>query len=327
MGSYWEDKAKYEREKREDETNRAILGILIAVVGAILTFIFSKLLAPIVSKYPLASFLLIVAIGVGCYFYFTQVDDFEDFASKFSQNESYCRQHIGQVVSAEGYKKYSYEGSTLSAKTIMASIIGNTPKNYTGDGVENELCYGQFLKISDEIYVYQLKKVSDSSLIKQYEFSLDKKKWYLTKIQRGDGTTLKSSEQTSASTIPASSSNKKTNLICVEGFNIYIPKGFIEGTKMRNTYVLLDNNGDISMYFSYEILSQPKGPWDLNPDACEADYTSNDTELYVSKNGNDNEYSSIWREYKKNGKWCLLTVDYDNDDYYSRIYDFLSKSN
>lgn len=327
MGSYWEDKAKYEREKKQDETNRAIAGVILAVVGAIIVFVFSKILAPIVSKHPFASFILMVAIGLGCYFYFTRVDDFDDFSSKFSQNESYCRQHISQVVAAEGYKKNSYEGKTLSAKTIMASIISNEPQIYTGDGVENELCYGQFLKISDDVYVYQLKKVSDNYIVKQYDFTLDKKKWYLAKISRGEGITKKSSEQSSTSTIPASSNNKKNNFICVEGFNIYIPSGFIEGNKMRNTYVLLDNNGDITMYFSYEILSQPKGPWDLNPDACEADYSGNDTELYVSKNGNDNEYSSIWREYKKKGKWCLLTVDYDNDDYYSRIYDFLSKSN
>ena len=89
---------KYEREKKQDETNRAIAGVILAVVGAIIVFVFSKILAPIVSKHPFASFILMVAIGLGCYFYFTRVDDFDDFSSKFSQNESYCRQHISQVV-------------------------------------------------------------------------------------------------------------------------------------------------------------------------------------------------------------------------------------
>ena len=75
-----------------------------------------------------------------------------------------------------------------------------------------------------------------------------------------------------------------------------------------------------------EILSIPKGPWDLNPNACNADYTGSANELYVSKNGED-EMSSIWREYKKNDKWCLLEVSYSDDECLSDVYDFLAKSN
>ena len=95
---------------------------------------------------------------------------------------------------------------------------------------------------------------------------------------------------------------------------------------MVNTYVLFDNIGGDSMYFSYEILSIPKGPLDLNPNACNADYTGSANELYVSKNGED-EMSSIWREYKKNDKWCLLEVSYSDDECLSDVYDFLAKSN
>ena len=47
------------------------------------------------------------------------------------------------------------------------------PQNYTGDDVENELCYGKFSKVSNNKYVYQLKKVSDESLVKLFEFTYD----------------------------------------------------------------------------------------------------------------------------------------------------------
>ncbi|MBP5457100.1 MAG: hypothetical protein J6Y37_11405 [Paludibacteraceae bacterium] len=114
MGSYWEDKGNYERRKREEETNQAILRFILAVVGGILTFILSKLLAPVVSKYPVASLIVFSAIGIGFYFYFandkgsskgTKVEIFEDFANNFSQDENFCKQRISKIVEAEGYKK------------------------------------------------------------------------------------------------------------------------------------------------------------------------------------------------------------------------------
>ena len=39
MGSYWKEKEEYERRKRDDETNRAIIGFILSVIGIILTFI------------------------------------------------------------------------------------------------------------------------------------------------------------------------------------------------------------------------------------------------------------------------------------------------
>lgn len=336
MGSYWKDKEEYERKKRDEETSQAILMFILAVVGGILTFIFSKILAPIVSKHPIASLVVFLAIGIGCYFYFVnnkessrgiKVETFEDFANKFSQDENYCKQRISEHVEAEGYKKKSYNATELSAKKIMASIIGNKPQNYTGDDVENELCYGKFSNVSDDKYVYQLINMSDNSLIKLYEFTLKKTEWYLTKIQKGGNAIETISDNDSATNNPTSSNGSETDYIHVEGFNIYIPKNFVAHRRMINTYVLHGIGGDDSMYFSYEVLSDPKGPWDLNPDACEADYVGSADELHVSRKGEGNEYSSIWREYKKNDKWCLLSVDYADDDKYREIWEFLNKSN
>ena len=336
MGSYWKDKENYERKKREEETNQAILKFILVVVGGILTFILSKLLAPIVSKYPVASVVVFLAIGIGCYFYFandkesskeTKVENFEAFANKFSQDENFCKQRLSKIVEAEGYKKKSYKATELSAKKIMASIISNEPQNYTGDDVENELCHGKFSNVSEDKYAYQLIKMSDNSLIKLYEFTLEKTEWYLTKIQKGGNAIETISDNDSATNIPNSSNDSETDYIHVEGFNIYIPKDFVEHPKMINTYVLPDISGGDSMYFSYEVLSDPKGPWDLNPDACEADYVGSENELHVSRKGEENEYSSIWREYKKNGKWCVLSVDYVDDDKSSDIWEFLDKSN
>ena len=209
----------------------------------------------------------------------------------------------------------------------MASIIGNEPQNYTGDDVENELCYGKFSNVSDDKYVYQLLKMSDNSLIKLYEFTLEKTEWYLTKIQKGGNAIETISEKDSETNVPTKSNSSETDYIYAEGFNIYIPKDFVAHRNMTNTYVLPDISGGDSMYFSYEILSNPKGPYDLNPDACEADYSGSADELYVSREGG-NEMSSIWREYKKGNKWCLLSVSYgvDNDNSRSSIYRFLAKS-
>lgn len=332
MGSYWKEKEEYERRKRDDETNRAIIGFILSVIGIILTFIFSNILAPLISKYPKASFVVILAVCIGCYFYFankdtfreSQIEKFEDFASNFSQDENYCKQHIGQIVVAEGYKKGSYKNIELSAKKIMSSIIDSMPQNYTGDDVENELCYGKFSKVSNNKYVYQLKKVSDESLVKLFEFTYENKEWYLTKIQRG-GESIDIITVNDSTNISVNPNVNETNFISIEGFNIYVPKNFVLHNRM-NTYVLFDNIGGDSMYFSYEILSIPKGPWDLNPNACNADYTGSANELYVSKNGED-EMSSIWREYKKNDKWCLLEVSYSDDECLSDVYDFLAKSN
>ena len=134
MGPYWDEtEEEYERRKRRhDET---ILHLLIdftfTVIGIILTFIFSYILAPLISKYPKASFVVILAVCIGCYFYFankdtfreSQIKKFEDFASNFSQDENYCKQHIGQIVVAEGYKKGSYKNIELSAKKIMSSPV------------------------------------------------------------------------------------------------------------------------------------------------------------------------------------------------------------
>jgi hypothetical protein len=333
MGSYWKEKEEYERRKRDDETNRAIIGFILSVIGIILTFIFSNILAPLISKYPKASFVVILAVCIGCYFYFankdtfreSQIEKFEDFASNFSQDENYCKQHIGQIVVAEGYKKGSYKNIELSAKKIMSSIIDSMPQNYTGDDVENELCYGKFSKVSNNKYVYQLKKVSDESLVKLFEFTYENKEWYLTKIQRG-GESIDIITVNDSTNISVNPNVNETNFISIEGFNIYVPKNFVLHNRMVNTYVLFDNIGGDSMYFSYEILSIPKGPWDLNPNACNADYTGSANELYVSKNGED-EMSSIWREYKKNDKWCLLEVSYSDDECLSDVYDFLAKSN
>ena len=140
-----------------------LIDFTLSVIGIILTFIFSYILAPLISKYPKASFVVILAVCIGCYFYFankdtfreSQIEKFEDFASNFSQDENYCKQHIGQIVVAEGYKKGSYKNIELSAKKIMSSIIDSMPQNYTGDDVENELCYGKFSKVSNNKYVYQ----------------------------------------------------------------------------------------------------------------------------------------------------------------------------
>ena len=68
MGSYWKEKEEYERRKRDDETNRALLGFILSVIGIILTFIFSNILAPLISKYPKASFVVILAVCIGCFF-------------------------------------------------------------------------------------------------------------------------------------------------------------------------------------------------------------------------------------------------------------------
>lgn len=218
-----------------------------------------------------------------------------------------------------------YKNIELSAKKIMSSIIDSMPQNYTGDDVENELCYGKFSKVSNNKYVYQLKKVSDESLVKLFEFTYENKEWYLTKIQRG-GESIDIITVNDSTNISVNPNVNETNFISIEGFNIYVPKNFVLHNRMVNTYVLFDNIGGDSMYFSYEILSIPKGPLDLNPNACNADYTSSANELYVSKNGED-EMSSIWREYKKNDKWCLLEVSYSDDECLSDVYDFLAKSN
>lgn len=175
--NYWDEtEEEYERRKRkrDDETllgvlidfTFAVIGIILTFIRIILTFIFSYILAPLISKYPKTSFVVILAVCIGCYFYFankdtfreSQIEKFEDFASNFSQDENYCKQHIGQIVVAEGYKKGSYKNIELSAKKIMSSIIDSMPQNYTGDDVENELCYGKFSKVSNNKYVYQLKK-------------------------------------------------------------------------------------------------------------------------------------------------------------------------
>lgn len=334
MGSYWKEKEEYERRKRDDENNRAIIGFVLSIIGTILTFILSNLLAPLVSKYPKASLFVILSVCVGCYFYFannkdsfaeSKIEKFEDFANKFSQDENYCKQHISQIVVAEGYKKGSYKAIELSAKKIMSSIIDSMPQNYSGDDVENELCYGKFSKLSDNKYVYQLKKASDESLVKLFEFTCEKKEWYLTKIQRG-GEGIDIITDNSSTNISVNSNINETNFISIEGFNIYIPNNFVVHNKMVNTYVLFDNIGGDSIYFSYKILSIPKDPLDLNPNACKADYTGNENELYVVKNG-ENEMSSIWREYHKNNKWCLLEFSYSDDDCLNDIYDFLAKSN
>ncbi len=333
MGSYWEEKSKYEKEKKDREQADKLFNIVLAIIGAVLTFIFVKILAPIASKHPVATFIVVVSLGIGAYVYFSyfapdtsadieKIESFDAFASRFSQDEDFCKQRINKTVVAEGYDKVSYKATELSAKKIMTSIIGGDFQYYTGDGIKNELCHGQFIKISNDKYVYQLKK-SDNSLVKLYEFTFKKHGWYLTKIQKGGKIVEISSEEDAVTKTSVSSNNSKTNFIKVDNFNIFIPNGFIPCNKMENTYVI----GDDSIYYSYEILSNPKGPWDLNPNACEADYSGSTDELYVSRDGGSYEMSAIWREYKKGNKWCLLSVFYYEGENIRELYNILAKSN
>ncbi|MCQ2199040.1 MAG: hypothetical protein MJZ19_04885 [Paludibacteraceae bacterium] len=333
---HWKEKLEYERQKKQDEQFHAILSTIIKILGAILTFFFVKLLAPVAQKHPAATLVTLLSLGIGTFVYFNyfapevvikeEIESFEKFAYEFSKNEDYCRRHINKIVAAEGYEKESYAGNTLSSKKIMSSIIIESPQNYSGDGVNNELCVGRFTKISENKYVYQLLKVSDNTLVKLFEFTLDKKDWYLTKIQRGGNPVDETPVTDNSVNVQVNSDSKETNFIIVEGFNIYIPEGFVSHPRMSNIYVLFDKSGADSVYFSYEILSNPKGPYDLNPEACNADYTGNENDLYVSKEGGD-EMSSIWREYKKDNKWCLLEMSYDKDKNLNAIYDILAKSN
>ena len=82
MESYWKEKEEYERRKRHDETlpevliefTLTVIGIILTFIRIILTLIFSYILAPLISKYPKTSFVVILAVFICYYFYFANKD-------------------------------------------------------------------------------------------------------------------------------------------------------------------------------------------------------------------------------------------------------------